>query len=73
MVSADDAERNTSLRACTRATPTPWWALVLHQQSRCQQVKENLQVKQVTVTDTDLRVIIGTNLRPVTVWQRSRT
>jgi hypothetical protein len=33
-------------------------------QSRCQQIKEDLQVKQVT---------IGTYLRPVTVWQRSCT
>jgi len=57
MVSTDDAERNTSLRdAC--ATSTRWWALVLHRQGRCQLVKENLQVKQVTVTDTDVRVII---------------
>jgi hypothetical protein len=73
MVSTDDAERNASLRGCTRATPTLWWALVLHRQGRGQQVKENLQVKQVTVTDTDVWVIIGTNLRPVTVWQRSCT
>jgi hypothetical protein len=27
-------------------------------QGRCQQVKENLQVKQVTVADVDVRVII---------------
>jgi hypothetical protein len=59
MVSTDDAERNTSLRGCTRATPTLWWALVLHRQGRCQ------QVKQVTVTDTDVRVIMAQTFGPL--------
>ena len=48
-----------------RATPTPrLGAGACTRQSRCQQIKEDLQVKQVT---------IGTYLRPVTVWQRSCT
>jgi hypothetical protein len=42
-------------------------------QGRCQQVKEDLQVKQVTVADVDVRSSSATNLRPVSVWQRSRT
>jgi hypothetical protein len=58
LVSTDEAGRNTSLRGCAGATSTRWWALVLPRQGPCQQVKENLQVKQVTVTDVDMRVII---------------
>ena len=58
VVSTDDAGAQHVMAGMRMSDVNPLVGAGAARQGRCQQVKENLQVKQVTVADVDVRVII---------------